>query len=77
MELYEEPKQQPLDASIMSQVLVMISRGISAEEATERYIQVPYDQSVAFDAYWDKVSADLEKNPVQDGEYLDIPSDWV
>jgi hypothetical protein len=77
MALYDEPEQQPLDASIMSQVLVMISRGISAEEATSRYIKVPYNQSDAFDEYWDKVTEELQNNPVQDGDYLDIPSDWV
>lgn len=77
MALYEQPEQQPLDASIMAQVLVLISRGISAEEATSKYLKVPYNQSDAFDAYWDSVVADLEKNPVQDGEYLGIPSEWV
>jgi hypothetical protein len=77
MKLYEEPEQQPLDASIMSQVLVMLSRGISITEATSKYIRLPYDQSDAFQEYWDTVEAELAANPVQDGEYLDIPSDWV
>lgn len=77
MALYEEPKQQPLDVSIMAQVMVMISRGISAEEATAKYIQVPYNQSDAFDAFWDAMVEELENNPVQDGDYLDIPSEWV
>ena len=77
MALYEEPEQQPLDAEIMSKVLIMISRGISAEEATAKYIQVPYNQSDAFDEYWDAVTAELRDNPIQDGEYLDIPSEWV
>jgi hypothetical protein len=77
MALYEEPEQQPLDASIKSQVLVMISRGISAEEATSKYIRVPYNQSDAFDEFWDTTVAELEKNPIQDGDYLDIPHDWA
>jgi hypothetical protein len=69
--------QMPLDAEIASKVLVMISRGISAEEATARYISVPFNQSEAFDDYWDAVTAELESNPIQDGDYLDIPSEWV
>jgi len=77
MALYEEPEQQPLDASIKSKVLVMISRGISAEEATSKYIRVPYTQSDAFDEFWDATVAELEKNPIQDGDYLDIPHDWA
>jgi len=58
-------------------VMVMISRGISAEEATLKYIKVPYNQSDAFDAFWDAMTEELENYPVQDGDYLDIPSDWV
>lgn len=77
MALYEEPVQQPLDVSLMAQIMVMISRGISAEEATSKYMQVPYDQSEAFDAFWDAMTEELENNPVEEGEYLAIPNDWA
>lgn len=74
---YDSVEQQPLSAEIASRVLIMISNGISAEDATSKYIQVPFNQSEAFDDFWEMATQELKETPIKEGQYIDIPSEWV